>query len=238
MDITRVESDFIHQSNKIFYKGIIEDNNDPLQMARYRIRILGIHANDTVNVPTNTLPWAMSMNPLMYGFNQGTGMSSIAQIGTWVWCIFDNGDVNIPVIVGAIVGGNDINNRARGDAYTKVHTIQTKNNHIIEIDDSTDNIRLLHSNGSELLITPDTFVINAVGNTSILTKGNTNISTTGTTDITSTGNITANTSGNLSSTIGGNLNVTATGTGNITSAGPMKVQGSSLTLQGSSVMVL
>jgi len=41
-----------------FYIGVIEDRHDPEQTGRFRVRVLGLHTEDKVLLPTADLPWA------------------------------------------------------------------------------------------------------------------------------------------------------------------------------------
>ena len=92
---------------RIFWKGVIENNNDPLKDGRYQVRILGIHSPILADVPVSSLPWATTINSMLFrGFNSGFGETSIAIQGTWVWLFLDEDDIDKPVIVGAIGGSN------------------------------------------------------------------------------------------------------------------------------------
>jgi hypothetical protein len=174
MQLNDKDREFITQS-KTFYKGVIEANDDPLQIGRVRVRVLELHSASIIDVPTNTLPWANIIQPLSFGgFNSGFGISGVPITGTWVWCFVDLKDTNNIVVIGAISGINtekssnqgfsdptgtypvsntkDINARVRvSDAsYTKTYTIETPNHHIIEIDDLNGNILIKHSNGANV----------------------------------------------------------------------------------------
>jgi hypothetical protein len=91
-------------NNLMFYRGVIEDNNDPDKIGRVRVRIFGIHPDDDEKVPTKTLPWAEVMTSTAMGLNTGIGLSSIANKGTYVWVFFEAQDWNKPVVIGAIYG--------------------------------------------------------------------------------------------------------------------------------------
>jgi len=112
-------ADHIHNLNptmNIFYRGVVEDNNDENEeggtLGRCRVRILGIHTNNSTRsglnqgVPTDELPWAELMVPNSGGGLSGIGVSSVPLKGTWVWVFLDAGDWNKPVIVGTIYGVN------------------------------------------------------------------------------------------------------------------------------------
>ena len=42
----------------IWWMGVVEDNNDPEQLGRVRVRCIGIHTEDREELPTEDLPWA------------------------------------------------------------------------------------------------------------------------------------------------------------------------------------
>jgi len=54
-----------------FYIGVIEDRHDPEQTGRFRVRVLGLHTEDKVLLPTVDLPWATVLSP--NGANSGLG---------------------------------------------------------------------------------------------------------------------------------------------------------------------
>lgn len=49
-----------------FYRAIVEDNVDPLESGRLRVRILGIHSMDASITPTENLPWAEPAVPISH----------------------------------------------------------------------------------------------------------------------------------------------------------------------------
>jgi hypothetical protein len=49
-----------------FYRALVEDNVDPLEAGRVRVRILGIHPTDVLLAPTENLPWAEPVLPISY----------------------------------------------------------------------------------------------------------------------------------------------------------------------------
>lgn len=48
------------------YRAIVEDNEDPLDIGRVRVRILGIHSLDTKETPVSHLPWAEPCLAMFY----------------------------------------------------------------------------------------------------------------------------------------------------------------------------
>ena len=52
------------------YRAIVEDNEDPLDLGRVRVRILGIHSLDPTETPVDNLPWAEPCLSLYYSGGQ------------------------------------------------------------------------------------------------------------------------------------------------------------------------
>ena len=212
--------------NKIFYKGVIEDNNDPLKIGRLRVRILGVHDSNKTLVPTNTLPWATINKSLDFGgFQSGIGISSVPTKGTWVWLFFDNNDVSSPVVIGAIPGitktkqsgagfsdpdgiypksdylGKSDFNTINTSSYLNNHVIQTPSGQLIEMNDG-GHIKITHTSGTYIEMTVD-------GKLNIKTTNDTLIDVTGTTTLNSSGDLTItapNTTINSDITINGDVN--------------------------------
>lgn len=228
-------------SNKIFYKGVIEDNNDPLKIGRLKVRILGVHDSNKKLVPTSTLPWATINKSLDFGgFQSGIGISSVPTKGTWVWLFFDNNDVSSPVVIGAIPGitktkqlgsgfsdpdgvypkdgylGKSDFNTINTSSYLNNHVIQTPGGQLIEMNDG-GHIKITHTSGTYIEMSVD-------GKLSISTANDTNINVTGNTTLNSSGDLTItapNTTINSNVVINGStgMNGNATVSGTTTSGG-------------------
>jgi hypothetical protein len=85
--------------------GVIEDINDPLKAGRVRVRIFGIHTDDTSLVPISSLPWAMCLCPIQSGSVSGIGISPTGIVqGAWVAVEFLDNDNQYPVVIGSIHG--------------------------------------------------------------------------------------------------------------------------------------
>ena len=98
-------------SQNVFYRAVIENNNDGGVAGRCQVRILGIHSANAkrtgknMGVPTADLPWAeLMISPSAGGGMSGIGVTSVPLQGTWVWVFLDGGDWNKPIIVGIISG--------------------------------------------------------------------------------------------------------------------------------------
>lgn len=99
--MTDVEKKFI-QTPPNFYYGVIEDNEDPLKQGRYRVRLLGVDSMNKNLVPTDTLPWARSINS--FGLISGIGLTRFYRKGTMVVCLLLNNNRMEVVILGSIEG--------------------------------------------------------------------------------------------------------------------------------------
>ena len=87
------------QNERKKYTGVVEDNLDPLETGRVRVRIFGVHPDDIAAVPTSNLPWAEVERDTSFGLISGVGLSSVLQNGTYVWVEFDDNDFNAPIVL-------------------------------------------------------------------------------------------------------------------------------------------
>jgi uncharacterized protein involved in type VI secretion and phage assembly len=97
----------------IFYRGVVEDNNDNMQMGRVKVRIFGLHTpvnnyssdvEDSLSV--EHLPWAEVMGTTSFGLVSGVGISTVLRQGTWVWVVLQQDDPDTPIVIGTISGIN------------------------------------------------------------------------------------------------------------------------------------
>tara|TARA_S200000501_G_scaffold41801_1_gene33988 strand:+ start:1969 stop:3879 length:1911 start_codon:yes stop_codon:yes gene_type:complete len=92
--------------NFSWWQGIVEDRKDPDKLGRYRVRILGHHTKDKTTLPTEELPWSMTMQNVTSAAISGVGTSPTGLVeGSSVIGFFVDGeDGQIPVIMGSIGG--------------------------------------------------------------------------------------------------------------------------------------
>lgn len=90
----------------IWWMGVVEDNNDPEQLGRVRVRCLGLHTEDKEALPTEDLPWAMVMMPTTGASTSGVGHSPSGLLnGSWVMGFFrDATACQEPVVMGSFPG--------------------------------------------------------------------------------------------------------------------------------------
>ncbi len=92
--------------NSSFYVGIVEDRNDPLRLGRYRVRVFGVHDASLEDIPTGSLPWAVTIMPATSASISGIGDSGGGLVnGTTVAVFFKDGESKQePIIIGSIPG--------------------------------------------------------------------------------------------------------------------------------------
>ena len=88
---------FLGHDGFIWWIGIVEDINDPLTLGRCKVRCFGYHpAKKTNLVPTEDLPWALTIHPLNTPNLYGT-----PRVGEWVFGFFlDSLSAQEPAILG------------------------------------------------------------------------------------------------------------------------------------------
>ena len=97
---------YMGQDGFIWFIGVVEDRNDPLELGRVRVRCLGYHTDDLTAIPTSSLPWAHVMHPTTDPAMHGMGKTpSFLLEGGWVCGFFrDAGDKQQPVVIGSLPG--------------------------------------------------------------------------------------------------------------------------------------
>jgi len=95
----------------MFYRAVVENNNDGGQHGKVQVRIFGIHPQNAMRTGKNIgvlqsdLPWAEVIVPVSgIGGMSGKGISAVILNGSWVWVFLDGGDWNKPIVVGIISG--------------------------------------------------------------------------------------------------------------------------------------
>ena len=89
-----------------WWVGVVEDRMDPLFLGRCRVRILGYHTDDKSVLPTEDLPWAMPMQPIISAGVTGVGIAPVGPVeASWVVGFFlDGDDAQQPMFIGTWAG--------------------------------------------------------------------------------------------------------------------------------------
>ena len=89
----------------MIYTGVVENRQDPMQLGRCQVRVVGLHTDDKTLLPTADLPWAYIMQPTTSAAVSGIGYSPTGIVpGTWVVIIFRDEDQQQPIIIGTLGG--------------------------------------------------------------------------------------------------------------------------------------
>lgn len=93
------------QPNFKWWLGVVEDRADPERIGRYRVRILGYHTANKVELPTEDLPWASTVLPVTSASISGVSETPNLVEGSTVVGFFGDGDdEQLPVIMGTLPG--------------------------------------------------------------------------------------------------------------------------------------
>jgi len=161
----------------VWFFGVVEDIDDPHQLGRARVRVIGTHSLDPNTLPTDELPWAHVVLPVTATALQGVGIAPVGlAVGSHVFGFFRDANAKqMPIVLGVVPGieggdvsRHDVSGQARGkdlrkrvvegpepqtpfrSQYPHNRTITTENGHIIELDDTPGNERISvqHKSGS------------------------------------------------------------------------------------------
>jgi len=102
----KIMTDFMGKDGFQWFVGVVEDRQDPKFLGRVRVRCLGYHTVDLIQLPTEDLPWAHPMNPITSATISGVGQTPLGAVeGTWVVGFFQDGaEAQMPIIIGTLPG--------------------------------------------------------------------------------------------------------------------------------------
>lgn len=88
---------FAGKDGFIWWTGIIEDRQDPLRLGRCKVRCIGWHSDNKMQLPTSDLPWAIPISPV-----NDTSIHAPKE-GDMVFGFFIDGDAaQNPMILGVL----------------------------------------------------------------------------------------------------------------------------------------
>ena len=92
-----------------WFVGTVEDNNDPKQLGRVKVRCHGYHSADSGELLTDHLPWSTVLQPTNSAGTRGSGISPVGiQVGTEVVGFFADGSTaQYPIVFGVLGGINN-----------------------------------------------------------------------------------------------------------------------------------
>ena len=96
-------SQMFYGDHNRWFVGLVIDVNDPLKLDRVKVRIQGIHTEDTTLIPNADLPWAQVAIPVTEGGSSGIGANSSIKPRAQVFGFFlDGKNSQLPLVIGSI----------------------------------------------------------------------------------------------------------------------------------------
>lgn len=247
-----------------FYRGIVEDNNDPSKMGRVRARIFGLHTDEKTKdsisgIPTSELPWAEPVLGIVEGSISGYGLWSVPVQGSQVFIFFENENYGQPRYFGTVPGivsslpdttkgfndpdgtypestGTDYPSEAIGDNYPNVMVLKTHGGVVMEIDNTDKFFRITHPSGTVINLDNS-------GNKTETIANNKTETISGDKESTISGDKTETISGNKENTISGDKTETISGNKTesmiqltITASGQVSITGTTISLTGNTTI--
>ena len=132
----------------MFYRGIVEDDKDPLGIGRLKVRVIGLYDG----YRTEDLPWAYPAFPI--GGSSGYGFWMIPKKGDTVWVTFEGNynlrpDTTKPIWIGTWFGKGEPTKEMKDN---RQFLIKTPAGNLIHISDDEGFIKVIDPNGNEILI--------------------------------------------------------------------------------------
>ena len=102
--ISKSTENLVGNQSFVWFTGVVEDINDPLEMGRIRVRCFGYHTADKSKIPTVDLPWASVLMPVTSASMAEVGQSATGILqGSWVVGFFRDGtSAQDPLVMGTI----------------------------------------------------------------------------------------------------------------------------------------
>ena len=104
-------TDYLGKDGYTWWVGEVENINDPLQLGRVRVRILGWYTGHKekqaylTDLPSEILPWATVLLPSDKPQTKASGTTTELQCGAWVIGFFlDGEEAQLPCVLGAFRG--------------------------------------------------------------------------------------------------------------------------------------
>ena len=112
-----------------WFMGEVKSINDPDMLGRVKVRVFGIHSEDTSDVRDTDLPWSNVVLPVTQGGTSLTTQATGIQIGAKVFGIFADGEHSqVPIVLGSIPHNPMFKVKYDGpvDEYVNVSTVDNQ----------------------------------------------------------------------------------------------------------------
>jgi len=102
--IVKSTENLVGNQSFIWFTGVVEDIQDPLEMGRVKVRCFGYHTADKTKITTDDLPWASVLMPVSSAAMAEIGQSATGLLqGSWVVGFFRDGtSAQDPLIMGSL----------------------------------------------------------------------------------------------------------------------------------------
>lgn len=231
--------DVIEQSSDRILPGVViavvTDNNDPDKLGRVKLKFVWNENDDEPD-------WAR-IATIYVGKSRGSFF--IPEIDDQVLVIFENGDINRPIVIGSLWNEQDIIPEQTGENGNNIKKIVTRSNHVVTFDDTDSSEKIEIKSKSGHVVTLDdasgkelVSVIDKTGKNLLKidsTDNSITISCDGDLKI-SADNITIDAKGKISMSAGGEFSAKSTGNMDIQSSGSLSGKSLGMTLKSDSTM--
>ena len=118
--INEQDTNFVGKDGFVWWVGEVEDNEDPMELGRVKVRCLGYYTNfaggTLADLPTENLPWATVLQHTSQPGNDGQGESAgQLQPGAIVLGFFMDGEMaQMPIVLGVMRVNKSAQTRTTG----------------------------------------------------------------------------------------------------------------------------
>lgn len=133
-------------SNPQFFIGVVEDNKDPSQLNRVRVRIFGKHTEDLTLLPTESLPWYNVVMPVTSASTSGVGQTIGLVQGSWVFGTFVDGPNEQEALILGSLPGESTQPSQDGEGFKDPDAIYPKNTGSDTPESASDNTSFAYKN--------------------------------------------------------------------------------------------
>lgn len=129
------------------YRGFVQDNADPDQAGRLRLRIPSVLGDEETD-------WALPCVPFA---GPGYGFFAIPDPGAMVWVEFEEGDIDRPIWTGGVWKGQEQLPEGAARETPNSRLWRTPGGHQLRFDDEPgeERCQLSHAGGAELTLEPE-----------------------------------------------------------------------------------
>lgn len=134
----------VHESKVLgVMVGVVTDNQDPDGLGRIKLRLPRLTGDEES-------AWARVVT-FMAGSNMGAVF--IPEVDDEVLVAFEQGDVNLPYVIGSLHNGKDSAPYSNADGLNKERVIKSKSGHIIRLDDTPgqEKIEIIDKTGDNMI---------------------------------------------------------------------------------------